>query len=409
VKRVLVVHNNYRRNAPSGENAAFEQEVELLRGAGLDVATYERCNDEVSENDTRASLLTALNMRHSERTLRELRRVIAAHRPTIAHFHNTFPLLSASGYQACREAGVPVVQTLHNYRLICTASTLWRDGYPCHLCTPRNYGNAVLHSCYRSRVASLFVGRMLRRNWIEGVYTHSVDHYIALTDFAANLFAKAGIAREKISLKPNFLKVAPQPGSGEGGYVAYVGKLAVEKGLHTLLRAWTGLGHVPLKVVGTGPLERELREFASAQGLGVDFLGMCSRERSIEIMREAAFIVVPSEWYEGFPLVVAEAYACGTPIVASRIGGLPEMVREGVTGSLFEPKDPSSLAGAVDALWSRRGDLKPMRRACRAHFDSELTAGKNLSVLLDIYERTLAGYGHSGEKVPSRLVSETAS
>ncbi len=388
IQRVLVVHNRYRGGTPGGENNAFDQEVEMLRDAGLVVETYERCNDEVRETDRLAAATTALQMAHSRRTVRDLRRILARFKPDIAHFHNTFPLITASGYLACREASVPVVQTLHNYRPLCTATTFYRNGEPCMLCKPRYHRPGVKYRCYRSAVGSFFVARMLEKHWRTGVYTTLIDHYIALTQFAVERFVAAGIERNRISIKPNFTRHAPDPGSGAGNYALFAGKLSQEKGLWTLLEAWSGLAHVPLRIVGSGPLERDLRTRATERGLNVEFLGMRSRTETIQLMRDAVMLVLPSEWFEGFPLVITESYASGTPIVASRIGGLPELVREGITGALFEPRDTAALARAVNGLWQRRAALAPMRQACRSIFDAELSERRNLQMLLEIYERT---------------------
>jgi len=387
VQRVLLVHNRYRRGAPAGEDNAFDQEVDMLRNAGIEVDMYLRSNDEVRESNPVAAAAIAFGMAHSRRTVRDLRAIIARFQPEVVHFHNTFPLITASGYLACREAGVPVVQTLHNYRILCSEASLYRDGATCNLCSPSSHFNAVRYGCYRSRVASFFVARTLESQWRSGVFANHVDRYIALTEFAAQRFAAAGIGRERISIKPNFTRYVPEPGDGGGGYVLFAGKLQAQKGLGTLLRAWRRLAQVPLRIVGTGPLDSELRAQAAEQRLNIEFLGMRPRHETIQLMRGAAALVLPSEWYEGFPLVVSEAYASGTPIVASRIGGLPELVREGVTGVLFEPGNADALAESVEALWGRRAELAPMRRACRAVFDAELSEGRNLEMLLGIYAR----------------------
>jgi glycosyltransferase involved in cell wall biosynthesis len=389
IERVLLVHNRYRRGSPAGEDNAFDQEFDMLRDAGLEVRAYQRSNDEVRESNPLAAAATAFRMSHSRRTVRDLRGLIAMFRPDVVHFHNTFPLITASGYFACREVGVPVVQTLHNYRPLCAAGgTLYRAGQVCTECTPTNHRPAVRHRCYRSALGSMFVARMLQRQWQSGVYAEGVDRYIVLSEFAAQRFAAAGIDRDRISIKPNFTREVPEPGAGDGGYAMFAGKLAREKGVGTLLEAWRRLAHVPLKIVGSGPLEGELRARATQLGVQVEFLGMRPRPETIELMRAAAFLVLPSEWFEGFPLVISEAYASGTPIVAARIGGLPEMVRDGVTGALFEPGDPGALAASVEALWLRRGELAPMRHACRQVFEAELSERTNLKLLLDIYART---------------------
>lgn len=369
----------------------------MLERAGVRVVTYQRSNDEVSDGDSIAVVRTAVTMRYSRRTLAELGRLIEQTVPDIAHFHNTFPLITASGYHACRKAGVPVVQTLHNYRLLCASANLHRAGRPCELCTPTNFWPAVKHKCYRSTAGSAAVAWMLFRNWRERMYIDGVDQYVALTQFAARKFVAAGIKPESISVKPNFVPSPGPPGDGGGGYVAFVGRFVEEKGLHTLLAAWKRLPHVRLKIVGAGPLEVKVREVAASERLNVEFTGMLSRDSVQELLRRAEFVVVPSEWYEGFPLAVAEAYASATPVLAARIGGLTELVHAGETGELFDAGNPESLANKALELLANPGLKTRMRRACRAWFDEKLSERKNVETLLRIYSlAALAVRGKTG-------------
>lgn len=393
IHRVLLVHNHYRKGNPAGEDNAVAQEADLLRSAGVEVFTYFRSNDEVDEANVLRSAQVAAGMWRSLRSQRDIAELIATHRPDVAHFHNTFPLISASGYVACRKAGIPVVQTLHNYRPLCAAATLYRNGAVCRECSPPNFFPAIRHRCYRSLSGSAAVATMLAANWYLGDYTRLVDRYLVLTQFAAALLRRAGLPAPKIEVKPNFARVDRQVGQGGGGYAVFVGKFAEEKGVRTLLNAWRELREIPLRLVGTGPLDGVLRAAAAADNLPVEFCGMRDRADVLEILARAELLVVPSEWFEGFPLCIVEAYGCGTPVVAARIGGLPEVVESGVTGLLFEPGNAPMLAAAVRELWSDKQQRTNMRGACRFRFEQSFSPEVNLRLLLGAYSRTLAAYG----------------
>lgn len=387
---ILIVHNRYRVGNPAGEDNAYEQERDMLEHLGIRVITYERSNDEVGARDLRGVVRTLAGMTYSNRTYKDLAEIARVHRPSVAHFHNTFPLISSSGYLACNRAGIPVVQTLHNYRLLCPAATFYRDGSPCEACSPKSFVPAIKHGCYRSTVGSVAVARMLTTNWRRKIYLDKVDQYIALTNFAARKFASAGIPPESISIKPNFVRMTTAEGAGDGGYAAFVGKFVPEKGVRTLLEAWRGIPQIPLKMIGTGPLDAELREFAAAHKLNVHFEGMLGRQSVIERVRAAAFVVVPSEWYEGFPLVIVEAYACGTPVLASDIGGLTELIRPGITGDLFAPHNPDAIRERAKALWAHPDLKQKMRQAARSTYLKSFTEEKNSEALLAIYRRAIA-------------------
>jgi glycosyltransferase involved in cell wall biosynthesis len=300
--------------------------------------------------------------------------------------HNTFPLVSPSVYAACRDAGVPVVQTLHNYRWLCTAATFYRDDAVCELCGPTRIGAAIRHRCYRnSLVGSAAVALTQRRGWRQGTYARSIDACITLSRFAAARFIAAGLDAGRVHVKPNFVADAEPPGAGDGGYAVYAGRLSTEKGLATLLDAWRGLRDVPLRIVGDGPLLPELRARAEREQLPVQFLGLRPRDEVRGIIGGAALLVLPSQWFEGFPLVLVEAYARGTPVVAACIGSLAELVVPDETGLHFRPGDPAGLAAQVRALWADDARRLRLRHGARARYEAEYTAPRNLQLLLDIY------------------------
>jgi glycosyltransferase involved in cell wall biosynthesis len=392
--KVLLVHNQYRSGAPGGEDVAFAQERALLESAGVEVVAYTRSNDEVDERNPLEAALTAWNLRWSARTHREIGALLERERPAVAHFHNTFPLVSASGYAACRERGVPVVQTLHNYRTVCAAATFYRDGRVCELCRPGAPWPAVRHRCYRgSAPGSLAVAWMLWRHWRDGVFTELVDRFIVLTPFAARRLEAAGIPRERILVKPNAVAPPPPPPAGPPGgrYALYAGRLSEEKGIGTLLDAWREVPDLPLKIAGDGPLMAALAARVRAESLPVELLGMVPREEVLRLMAGALVQVVPSRCYEGaLPLVAIEAWASGVPMAASRIGSLAEMIEDGRTGLLSEPGDAAGLASGLRRLADDPSLRVRLAAAGREAYRALFTPEHSRAALLGLYRELAA-------------------
>ncbi len=391
--KILLAHNFYRSSAPSGEDMVYRNERALLEQSDVfTVIPYERHNDDIDESTLAKQLRLAINGIWSRRTYREVSDLIRCERPDLAHFHNTFPQISPSAYAACRDNGVPVVQTLHNFRYVCPQAMLLRNGSPCEDCLGGSVLPALRHRCYRGSLAATLaqVCTITFNRW-RGSYG-LVNRYLALTRVASRKLMDGGFPARKLTVKPNFLNDPPLPGNGEGGYAVFVGRLSPEKGLRTLLAAWRLNPALPLKIVGTGPLEEELRRTALAERLPVEFLGYRGRADIYDIVGRAELMVVPSEWYEGFPMVVLEALACGTPVVASRLGSLSEVVVEGITGVHFTAGDPVDLAGAVNQLRSDRLVLSAMRQRCRARFDQNYTADHARTALIEIYTAVCQEY-----------------
>lgn len=322
--------------------------------------------------------------------------MVAAHQPDVAHFHNTFMMLSPSVYYACKDAGVPVVQTLHNYRLLCPSAILYRHGRVCEACAGRAVAwPGVQHACYRgSAAATAVTAGMLTVHRLLGTWARAVDRYIAITEFARRKFVEAGLPAEKVVVKPNFLDVDPGTGEHDGGYCLFVGRLTEEKGVRTLLAAWRLLGgRVPLKIAGDGPLAPEVAA-AAAAAPSIEWVGPRSRAEVVALMKRAALLICPSVWYEGgSPMVVVEAFATGLPVVSSRLGGMAESVTDGHTGLHFTPGDAADLAARVEWAVADAGRLRQMGRNAREEFEARYTAERNYERLLAIYEEARAGGG----------------
>jgi glycosyltransferase involved in cell wall biosynthesis len=386
--KVLVVHNHYQQ--AGGESEVFAAESALLEQRGHDVYRYTMHND-AADKMGRAALAKATIW--NKAAYRELRGLIRREQPAVVHFHNTFPLISPAAYHAAHAEGAPVVQTLHNYRLLCDNALLFREGRPCEDCLGKAVPwPGVVHACYRgSRPASGVVAVMLTTHRALGTWTGSVDTYVALTDFARRKFIQGGLPAEKIVVKPNFLYDDPGTGAGRGDYLLFVGRLSREKGIDTLLTAWEHLGEeTSLKIVGDGPMAPEVMEAARRCGR-IEWLGKQPKERVIDLMKDARMLVFPSEWYEGFPMVIVEAYAVGLPVLASDLGSMSSLISHGRTGLHFRPGDPGDLAMNVAWVAKRPTLLQQMRSEARAAFEAEYTATRNYHALMQIYRTAAEG------------------
>lgn len=384
--RVLVVHNFYQH--PGGEDHEVAAELQLLREAEHEVETFTLHNDDIARS---SPIRVAGKTLWNGQVYRALRSLMRRYRPDVAHFHNTFPLVSPAGYYAAHAAAVPVVQSLHNYRLLCPNALLFRDGRVCEECVGRAVPwPGVAHRCYRaSRAASAAVATMLAAHRALGSWRREVDLFVAPSRFTRQKFVDAGMAAERIVVKPNVVARDPGSGTGGGGYALYVGRLSVEKGVDTLLDAWRPERSpvMPLHIVGDGPLAGAVA--AAADGRVVTWLGALPAADVERQMADAALLVVPSRCYETFGRVVIEAFAAGTPVVASSHGVLAELVEDGRTGALVPPGDAAALVDRVASLASRGATLVGMRAAARAAFEGQYDAAANRESLLDIYR--LAG------------------
>jgi glycosyltransferase involved in cell wall biosynthesis len=388
--KILLVHNTYQQ--AGGEDVVFEQEHQLLQDHGEEVIAYVRSNHELEEFSLFERVTLTRRMIFAEDSKREIGEILRSEKPHLVHVHNTFLMISPSVYEACREARVPVVQTLHNYRLSCPAATFFRDGHICEECPRWGLWRSAWHGCYRnSHIATAAVAMMLQVHRGRKTWHELVSGFLALTEFARQKFVEGGLPADKIHVKPNF--VSPDPGvkKGPGCYALFAGRLAQEKGVATLLAAWELLrAPIPLMIAGDGPLRRTLEADCASKGLrGVIFLGRLSVNETRLAMKQAAFLIVPSLWYETFSLNIAEAFACGTPVICSRLGAMQENVADRRTGLHFIPGDAQDLACKVEWAWTHPRELTVMSREARCEYETHYTAEHNYSILMNIYQQTL--------------------
>lgn len=381
--RVLSVHNSYKIRG--GEDESREAEERLLCQHGHQVEVYEESNNQL---EAIAPLTRAIDTIWSTRAYYTVQEIVQRSACDLMHVQNFFPQISPSVYYAAKSKGVPVVQTLRNYRLLCPNALFFREGQVCEDCL----GKAIpypgmLHRCYRdSLAASSVTTAMITVHRLLKTWSEQVDIFIALTEFARQKFIQGGLPAEKIVVKPNF--VAPDPGVGDGlgGYALFVGRLSAEKGLDTLLAAWEHLNYaIPLKIVGEGPLADRVSEIAR-RCPKVEWLGRRSISEVHALMGDATVLIFPSKWYETFGRVAVEAFAKGTPVIAAQIGAIAELVEHGRTGLQFRPGDPTDLAATVNALLSQPKQLAAMREAARAEFEQHYTAEQNYHRLMQIYD-----------------------
>ena len=346
-------------------------------------------NDEVK---TMGKLAVARKTIWNEQAGQSIRKAIREIGAKVVHFHNTLPLISPAAYYAAHEEGAAVVQTLHNFRLMCVTATFCRNGGVCEDCLGKTVAwPGILHACYRgSRSASAAVAAMQTFHRFKGTWQREVDVYIALSEFGRKKFIEGGLPPEKLLVKPNFLGPVPAVGNGEGGYVLFVGRLSEEKGIAPMLEAWPKVyadTRARLKIIGDGPLRGMVETAAAQPAAGIDYAGWVDmKKENYAPMGSARALIFPSIWYETQGMTIVESMATGTPVLASRLGSRAEMIDEGRTGYLFESGNPEDLAEKARLILSRAAQ---MRAAARLEFESRYTAEQNYPLLMQCYETAL--------------------
>jgi glycosyltransferase involved in cell wall biosynthesis len=392
--RILLLHNRYQNQG--GEDHVLSQEQNLLQNKGHECELFLLSNQSISGKT--GVLETAFNLVYSLKSKTLINKKLLRSMFDIVHVHNFFPLLTPSVYDACIEAGVPVVQTLHNYRTICPGALLMRDGKICETCVTASPYNGSFHKCYRdSFFASFAVARMVAYHRKKLTWQYKVNRFIALTEFGKNKFIEAGFPANKISVKPNFVEDPLKPqkiiNHNRNGKALFVGRLSPEKGVDILIKAWGNIHH-PLEIAGTGPLFSELKKNASDN---VTFLGQLSKDEVIHKMIEASFLIMPSICYETFGLVIIEAFACGLPVVASRLGSMKEIIQDGITGMHFKAGDGDDLAEKINVMFASQERLNQMGINARNEYEEKYTPEKNYDMLMDIYNQVIEEH-RAGER-----------
>ncbi|MGB3402405.1 MAG: glycosyltransferase [Microcoleaceae cyanobacterium] len=384
--RILSIHNRYLIRG--GEDECHEAEQQLLRNHGHHVVVYEEDNNRVSQL---GHLKVATRTVWSVESYNQVRHILRQSHYDLIHIQNFFPLISPSVYYAAQAEGVPVIQSLHNYRLLCANGFLFREGKVCEDCLNHSFPlPAIQHRCYRDSLAgTITVSAMQTVHRALETWTKQVNLFITLTEFSRNKFIQAGFPADKIVVKPNFIAKDSKVGTGAGEYAFYVGRLSPEKGIDTLLSAWKQLDdQIPLKIVGDGPLSDQVQQ-AAAESPHIEWLGRQPLEQVYQLIGEAKFLIFPSLWYETFGRVAIEAFAKGTPVIAANIGAISELIQDQKTGLLFTPGNPQDLAAKVQWALAHPQPLQQMRIQARSEFEAKYTAEQNYQQLLKIYQQVI--------------------
>jgi glycosyltransferase involved in cell wall biosynthesis len=392
--KILMVHNRYRSTAPSGENRVVDQESEALVAAGHTVRHFERHSDDIEEWPALKKATLPGRVVWSRASRYDLARDLFRHRPDVVHIHNTFPLLSPSVLYACRQAGVPAVITLHNYKLLCASGDFFRDGKVCHDCGDGNPVSGVLHRCYRGSALATAT-TVLNTRGHRGSWRDLVSAYIFISESQRNLMAGMRFDPARSFVKHNLV---PYDGPVDGArqrQVTYIGRLDAAKGAPLLMKGWdayratAGDEALRLVIAGGGPMLETVTAWA-ADRPSVELRGLMSKPDVFKLIGESRAVILPSEWEETFGLVVVEAMAVGVPPLASAHGSFPGLITDGVDGVLFEPGDPDALGRLL-----RDVDVNPDRYAqlgtqARTTYETQHRVDRNVGQLLDIYRFAVA-------------------
>lgn len=385
--RVLLVHNFYQQSG--GEDAVFAAERDMLLSHGHEVVVWTDTNNRL---DQISKVSAASNAVWSSETLKKAKEIIMHEHLDVVHVHNTWMMFSPSIYYAFHKHGIPVVQTLHNYRLLCLNALLFRDNKVCEDCLSFHAPwPGIFHKCYRKSLGQTAVAAMaLSYHRTLATWRKQVDIFIALSEFSRNKFIQGGLPPEKLVVKSNFLPDISSSSDSPRDYVLYAGRLSPEKGVEVLMQAWClpMLSNIPLHIAGDGPEIKSVLRLAEEKK-NVHYLGQLSRSDLDVLISQSKFVVIPSVWYENFPMSILDAFRLGIPVIASRLGSLAEIIDDGETGFLFNPNDAHDLAAKVNWLWVHPEEARRMGRAARLEYENKYTPGQNHQQLMKIYERAI--------------------
>jgi len=382
--KCILSHNFYQNSG--GEETVFKAEFDLLTSKSNSIFKYSVSNASINSINFFHLLFRTF---WSVDTTNDIVRIHKIFRPDLIHSHNTFPLISPSIYWAAHKTNIPIVQTLHNFRVLCPGALLLRNGQICEDCLSLLPWRGGVHGCYRASCAqSLALGGMLIFHRFIGTWRSKVTKYIALTEFCREKFIEGGLPADKIVVKPNFCQTLYSTEEVRNSFrngALFIGRLSHEKGVATMLKAWDRLS-VPLRLVGDGPLS-DLA--TNSENFTIKYVGRLDAIGVAKEMLNASFLVFPSEWYEGFPMTLVEAFSCGLPVIATRLGSMAEIVHDGVTGLHFNPADPDDLAAKVCFLHEHPDLCRQMGWNARQEYEAKYTPERNYEMLMNIYNEAI--------------------
>lgn len=383
--KILQIHNYYQ--IAGGEDAVLENESLLLQKNSNDVQQF------VVHNTAITSILdkvkTLLFAPFSFTYFNKLLVLLKQKQPEVVHVHNYFPLLSPSIFYACKKFNIPVVHTLHNYRAVCPTALLMFNKKVEERSITHSSWWAVKKRVYRhSMVGTFSLTTMIELHKRLGTWNSRVDRFIALTEFSRQKFIEAGWPEDKVVVKPNFIEDPYNKAETiekEGGYALFVGRLSEEKGVDVLLEAWQEID-LPLKIIGEGPLKKMVQDNTTKR---IEYLGRKDKKEVLNLVKNADFIIMPSTWYEGFPMVLVEAFACGTSAIVSRLGSMEEIVEDSKTGLHFEAGNSKDLIEKVNWMLKHPRKIVEMGTNARREYLTKYTPERNYEMLIDVYRQAI--------------------
>lgn len=386
-KRILMVHNYYQ--IPGGEDTVVANEMELLRQHGHEVVFYSRNNSELKTFSKMQKLLLPITTVFNPKTYREIKNIIREQKIDIMHVHNTLNLVSPSVYYAARSCNIPIVQTVHNFRLLCPAATFYRDGHICEDCVEKGLFCAVKHNCYRgSKLQTLACVISTKIHRFLGIYGKL--SYICLTDFNKEKLLEINkrrtiVSENKIFVKPNMaFEWKKDSDVQKEDYYLFVGRVEKIKGMELLISVFERLVTERLLIAGKGTELEIYQELVREKGLkNVEFLGFKSKEQLQSLIQRSKAVIVPSQWYEGFPMTIVEAFTLGTPVIGGNIGNVGSLIKDGINGWKFQYDSVDDLQHKIQQC-SRMSD-QHIQVTC----DEELMPEGNYKMLIDIYEQVI--------------------
>jgi len=379
--RILQIHNFYKIGG--GEDSVLHNEYHLLVSNGHIVEQFLVYNSSIENSSILQKIILFITSIYSITFKLKLKRKLLTFKPDICHIHNTFPLISPSVYYACSKLNIPVIQTLHNFRLVCSNAYLFRDGHACLDCIGKSLYNSVPKKCYHnSFLDTLFVSNIIMFHRFINTWNSQIDQYIVLNNFSKKIFIECGIDKNLLTIKPNFIFNDPGISNNDGAYFFYAGRLDKFKGVNVLYKAFEDLNY-DLKIAGTG------NSYPSKEIPNIEFLGQVSHDEILCLIKNSYLVIYPTLLFENMPMLIIEAFACGKCVIASNVGASKEMVEDGFNGLLFNPNDIKHLIEKL--VWSiqNRDMIKTMSRNARLTYEKFYSKESNYTQLLNIYTNSL--------------------
>jgi glycosyltransferase involved in cell wall biosynthesis len=390
--KILLVHNSHRSGSSSGDDVVFNKESELLERHGHHVIRNNPSNDEYDKSSIIRKLSIILQIPWSFSYYRKIKEIIRSEKPAIIHIHNFFPFISPSVYYSANSAKVPVIQTLHDFRHLCPMAFFMRTGKICEDCKDGNFFKSIIYGCFKgSKLQTIPVALMLKIHYLLKTFQKKNNGYICLTESQKKIFLEASYDNNKLFVKPNFVEDSCETKEYKtGNYAVFIGRLGEEKGIRTLITAWRELSDIPLKIVGDGPDANKFKNLVKKLNINnIEFLGYKPYKECMQILDNARFLIMPSIWYETFGLTIIEAFCHYKPVIASNLGAMADLIRDGKTGLLFALGNPDDLAQKVRQLWKDDDEVIRMGENARKEYEEKYTPEKNYKMLMNIYEKAI--------------------